>query len=114
MEKSSKQTPLLIPCARGHFMSTESMFPAVEVAVVLLERAGMFLAEFNPKWDTFTLPMARLRRRPGGGQAAWETPLEAAVRASTKTLGRPLPPSLHPAPIALDVPAHVYLHSRRD
>ena len=95
-------------------MSAASEFPQVEVAVVVLERAGMILAEFNPKWEMFTLPMARLRRRPGVGEEHREAPGEAALRAATKALGRPLPPSAFPKPLALDVPPHLYLHSRRD
>lgn len=95
-------------------MSAASEFPRVEVAVVVLERAGMVLAEFNPKWETFTLPMARLRPRPGPGEAIRETPAEAALRAATKALGRPLSPGAFPEPLALDVLPHVYLSSRRD
>lgn len=95
-------------------MSAASEFPQVEVAVVVLERAGMLLAEFNPKWEMFTLPMARLRRRPSVGEAHREAPAEAALRAAAKALGRPLPPQSFPKPLALDVPPHLYLHSRRD
>jgi hypothetical protein len=95
-------------------MSAASEFPQVEVAVVVLERAGLVLAEFNPKWEMFTLPMARLRRLPGPGEATREAAPEAALRAATKALGRPLHPSAFPKPLALDVPPHVYLSSRRD
>jgi hypothetical protein len=95
-------------------MSAASEFPRVEVAVVVLERAGMVLAEFNPKWEMFTLPMARLRRRPGLGEASHETPAEAALHAAAKALGRPLSALAFPQPLALDVPPHLYLHSRRD
>jgi hypothetical protein len=95
-------------------MSAASDFPQVEVSVVVLERAGLILAEFNPKWEMFTLPMARLRRRPGPGDALRETPSDAALRAATKALGRPLPPQAFPKPLSLDVPSHLYLHSRRD
>lgn len=95
-------------------MSAASEFPQVEVSVVVLERAGMILAEFNPKWEMFTLPMARLRRRLGPGEAIRETPAEAALRAATKALGRPLPTEVFPKALVLDVPPHLYLHSRRD
>lgn len=95
-------------------MSAAQEFPQVEVSVVVLERAGMILAEFNPKWEVFTLPMARLRRRPGVGEEHREAPSEAALRAATKALGRPLPAQTFPQPLALDVPPHLYLHSRRD
>lgn len=95
-------------------MSAASEFPQVEVSVVVLERAGMVLAEFNPKWEMFTLPMARLRRRPGAEEAQRETPSEAALRAATKALGRPLPAEAFPKPLALDVQPHLYLSSRRD
>jgi hypothetical protein len=95
-------------------MSAASEFPQVEVSVVVLERAGMLLAEFNPRWEMFSLPMARLRRRLGLGEASREAPAEAALRAAAKALGRPLPALAFPQPLALDVPPHLYLHSRRD
>jgi hypothetical protein len=95
-------------------MSSEIEFPVVEVAVVLVERADLFLAEYNPRWEAFTLPMARLRRRQGGAGVTVESALDAAVRAAAKVLGRPLPPSHFPQPVALEVPPHTYLHSGRD
>jgi hypothetical protein len=88
-------------------MSVAPEFPQVEAAVVVLERAGMILAEFNPKGEMFTLPMARLRRRPGLGEASREAAAEAALRAATKSLGRPLPAQAFPQPLALDVPPHL-------
>jgi hypothetical protein len=94
-------------------MSAASDFPLVEVAVVLVERAGLLLAEYNPKWDAFGLPAARQRRQTVPGEAG-ETSQDAAVRAAAKALGRPLPPSQFPRPVVLDVPPQVYLRSGRD
>jgi len=84
------------------------------VSVVLLERVEMFLAEFNPKWEMFTLPMSRLRRRLAPGTPVREAPLDAAVRAAAKALGRPLGPGQMPQPVALDVSAQALLRSGRD
>jgi hypothetical protein len=95
-------------------MSASSDFPSVEVSVVLLEREGMILAEFNPKWEMFTLPTARLRRRLAPGTPVREAPLDAAVRAAAKALGRPLGVRQLPQPVALDVPAQALLRSGRD
>src|SRR5215207_5107700 len=98
---------------RRCFMSAESDFPLVEVTIVLLERAGLLLAEYNVKWDTFSLPAARLRRQALPGDAG-ETAQDGAVRAAAKALGRPLPPTQFPKPVVLDVPPQVYLRSGRD
>jgi hypothetical protein len=92
-------------------MSSGADFPLVEVAVVLVERADLFLAEYNPRWEAFTLPMSRLRRRAAAGA---ESAQDAAVRAAAKVLGRPLAPSQFPQPVPLDVPPHTYLRSGRD
>src|SRR5437899_3355023 len=94
-------------------MSASEEFPQVEVSVVLLERARMLLVEFNPKWEAFTLSMARVRRLAVGG-AVREKPLETAVRAATKALGWPLPAAGFPRPITLEVPPQTLLRSGRD
>ena len=95
-------------------MSASSDFPSVEVSVVLLERAGMLLAEFNPRWEMFTLPMSRLRRRLAPGTPVREAPLDAAVRAAAKALGHPLAPGQTPQPVALDLAVQALLRSGRD
>src|SRR5690348_5975794 len=107
-------TILFASLLRSRLMPAASEFHQVEVAVVVLVRAVLILAEFNPKWEMFTFPMARLPRRPGVGEEHREGPSEAALRAAATVLGRPLPPQAFPKPLALDVPPHLYLHSRRD
>ena len=101
-------------CSRDYAMSNSSDFPCVEVSIVLLERDGMILAEYNPKWETFSLPMSRLRRRLAPGTPVRETPLEAAIRAASKALGRPLAADRLPQAVDLDVPAQVLLRSGSD
>ncbi|SRR6266536_552890 len=95
-------------------MSASSDFPSIDVSVVLLEWAGMVLAEFNPRWEMFTLPMSRLRRRLAPGTPVRETPLDATVRAAAKALGRPLGPGQTPQAVVLDVSAQTLLRSGRD
>jgi hypothetical protein len=95
-------------------MAAGDEFPQVEVSVVLLERAGLFLVEFNPKWARFTLPMARLRGRALPGGCVREKPVEAAVRAASLALGRPLPVASFPRPVTLDVPPQTLQRSLRD
>src|SRR5271166_281352 len=80
-------------------MAADSPFPIVQVSVVLFERAQLLLVEFNPRgWD-FTLPMARRRRRKKGTEL--ESAEEAAVRAASCVLGRPLAPAQFPRPVPL-------------
>jgi hypothetical protein len=95
-------------------MSTESPFPQVEVAIVVIERAGLFLVEYNPNWHSFTLPATRLRRRPAGVVITPEPPLDAAARAAAQALGRPLPPNGLPQPVSLDVLPLLHTRSGRD
>ena len=62
--------------------------PCVEVSVVLLVRDGLVLADYNPRWSAFTLPMSKLRDRPGahpGAPARREEPQAAAVRAGARS-----------------------------
>ncbi len=59
-------------------MTVESPFPQVEAAVVLIERAGLYLAVTIPKWQCFSLPMTRVKGRIAGGSRP-ETPADAAV-----------------------------------
>ncbi len=93
-------------------MSAELDFPQVEVSVVVLERGGLLLAEFNPNWKTFTLPMARLRRLHQVGGPSHESPMDAAVRAAATALGRPLPPAQYPQPLTVALPPHYQLSGR--
>jgi hypothetical protein len=89
-------------------------FPQLEAAVVLIERAGKILAEYNPKWQCFSLPVSRLRRRLGAGEPTRETPLDAAVRTAAQALGRPLSADCFPEPVSLDGAETAYLRSNRD
>src|SRR5688572_19902230 len=89
-------------------------FPQIETSVVLIERAGKILAEYNPKWQSFSLPVSKLRRRLGCGEPTRETPLDAAIRAAARAMGRPLSPSRLPEPVPLDGAEAAYLRSGRD
>ena len=94
-------------------MSDTSQFPIVPVSVVIVERAGFYLVEFNQKWNTFSLPMSRQRRRMKGGVESPETPLEAAVRAASMAVGQPLAPARFPRPVPLRSP-YARIRSPRD
>ncbi len=95
-------------------MTPTSPFPQVEVAVVVVARAHLYLAEYNPHWKTFTLPMTRLRRRTIPGMSPRESPEEAALRAAAESVGRPLPPNGLPRRVELDLPPHQINRSGRD
>src|SRR5262250_2384570 len=91
-----------------------SEYSQVDVSVVLIERSGLLLAEANQKWGSFSLPQARLRRRPGPGVGERKAPLDAAVRAAARALGRPLPSTGLPQPVPLDEASATWIRSGRD
>jgi hypothetical protein len=95
-------------------MSAPADFPEIEVAAVVIERAGLYLAEYNPGWEVFTLPTARVRRRSGPGGRTPELAAHAALRAAAKALGRPLPPGQFSDPVQMGVPPRVQMRSGRD
>ncbi|OWK43752.1 hypothetical protein [Fimbriiglobus ruber] len=84
-------------------------YPVIEVAVVLITdpRGERLLADYNPDWGGFTLPMTK-RRNPGHADEPWaqeaESPLAAATRAAVEVLGRPLPPDRLPVPLPFELP----------
>ncbi|QDU18938.1 NUDIX domain-containing protein [Urbifossiella limnaea] len=70
-------------------------FPVVDVAVVLIAdpRGERLLADFNPDWGSFTLPMSKVAvlppASPGAAPTA-ESPARAAARAAAEVFGRPV------------------------
>lgn len=52
--------------------------PRLSVAVTVITRQGRILAVHNPKWNSFTMPMTKLRN-----EEEW---LDAAIRAAAETL----------------------------
>ena len=94
-------------------MSNAGEFPVIQVAVTIVERAGFYLVEYNPKWESFSLPMSRQRRHLTSGVAVTETPETAAVRAAAKVLGRPLSAAQFPRLVPLRSP-YTRLRSGRD
>ena len=85
-------------------MSDSSQFPIVPVAVLIVERAGLYLVEYDPRWQASSLPMSRQHRLVKGGVATTETARDTAVRAAAKAIGRPLSPAHLPRPIRLRSP----------
>jgi class 3 adenylate cyclase/tetratricopeptide (TPR) repeat protein len=104
--------PRMRETSRSHPMSDTSQFPIVPVSVVIVERAGFYLVEFNQKWNTFSLPMSRQRRLMKGGVETRETALEAAVRSAAMAVGQPLDPARFPRPVPLRSP-YARIRSRR-
>ena len=94
-------------------MTDAGQFPVIQVAVTIVERAGFYLVEYNPKWESFSLPMARQRRHLVTGVAVTETAEMAAVRAAAKALGRPLSAAQFPHRVHLLSP-YARLRSGRD
>ena len=94
-------------------MSDAGTFPVIQVAVTIVQRADFYLVEYNPKWESFSLPMSRQRRVMTAGVAVTETPETAAVRAAAKVLGRPLNAAQFPRLVPLRSP-YARLRSGRD
>lgn len=68
-------------------------YPPVQVAVAVIIHDGKILAEHNPRWASFTLPMTKLRQwndPETSGPPRQEDPRVAAARAASEVLGRSL------------------------
>lgn len=91
-------------------------FPVVDVAVVLITdpRGERLLADYNPSWGSFTLPMTKVRDLPPaapGAAPVAESTTHAAARAAAEVFGRPIAPA---ALVRLDVEVPPYHQSGRD
>lgn len=78
-------------------MAEKTEFPLVEVAVTLITRGDQILADYNPKWGSFTLPMTKRRTwiDPAVAKNHHEEDwLDAAARATVEWLGRTCEPTL--------------------
>lgn len=79
-------------------------FPLVDVAVVLIAdpRGERMLADYNPGWGSFTLPMTKVGELP---------PAAPGGAAAAEVLGRPVAAA---ALVRLDVDVPPYQQSGRD
>jgi len=84
-------------------------YQQVEIVVVLVydESSNRLLADYNHRWEAFTLPMTKGHEIPSAienGPPTMETPLSAAIRAAVEVLGRPLSPFQLPEPMNIEIP----------
>ena len=90
-------------------------YPLVEAAVVLItDRDGRYLLDFNDSWSSFTFPTTKLHDVPTmapGVPTKPEAQPVAAARAAAEVLGRPIDPKAL-KPLTIEVPP--YAQSGRD